>query len=360
MLLASVPASASLRIRLVATIFALGLGALVVVPAARAELVWDPATGWRAEGGVFAQFLQTPEGRTAKQQLDAARRAEQSGDLGRALSGYKAVGKKYPTSVVAPEALLGLARVREKRGQFTKAQAALQKIVTDHPGFPRFNEVIGQQYRLAERMARGDRPRYWGWLPGFKQKDKGIANFEQVVTNAPFSEYAPLSLMNVASHHSDHEERDDAIDALDRMVNNYPESFLAPDAYLALARQHGAITGGAAYDQGSTQQALTYFQDYQILYPEGTDAPVAVTGVADSKTMLAESKMVMADFYDRHRGNYTAARVFYNEAITIYPESPVADRARAKLARLDRIDKGEEQPYGAPRPGPKSKRFWFF
>ena len=39
------------------------------------------------------------------------------------------------------------------------------------------------------------------------------------------------------------------------------------------------------------------------------------------KKTLAESKVKMADFYFYKRDNYPAARVFYNEAITSYPDS---------------------------------------
>jgi outer membrane protein assembly factor BamD len=69
------------------------------------------------------------------------------------------------------------------------------------------------------------------------------------------------------------------------------------------------------------------------------------------KTMLAESKIKMADFYFYKRDNYTAARVFYNEAITAYPDSPVAERAKKRLAEVEasvgRIQ-GKAVPGGAP------------
>jgi outer membrane protein assembly factor BamD len=144
------------------------------------------------------------------------------------------------------------------------------------------------------------------------------------------------------------------------MINNYPESFLTPDAYLKLAGAQASITQGPPYDQASTQLALTYFQDYLILYPGEADATVANEGFNDARTMLAESKMTMGDFYYKHRSNYKAAKVLYNEAITIYPESPVAERARRLLARIEQLESGEESADGAPRTGPRAKRFWLF
>ncbi len=326
---------------------------------ARADLVWEPASGWRVEGGVFASFASSPEGRNAKALMDEARRAEDAGRSRQALKAYNRVVKKYGSSVFAPEALYRSARLYEQRRQYSKAFRNLQRIIAEHPAYPRFTEVLGAEYRIAGLLVDGARPRYFGVIPGFRQREKGIEFLETVVTNAPYSEYAPIALMSAADAYTHTGDRDAAIDALDRMINNYPESFLTPDAYLKLARAQAAITQGPPYDQASTQLALTYFQDYLILYPGEPDAAVATEGFDAARTMLAESKMTMGDFYYRHRSNYTAAKVFYNEAITIHPDSPVAERARRHLAAIERIESGDNAA-AAGRAGPRAKRFWVF
>lgn len=348
--------SASRRIGFFITIIAF---LSLATSALRADLVWDAQSGWRIEGGALAQFVSTPEGQNAKVVMDSARRAQDAGRQGAALSGYKRVAKKYPGSVFAPEALFRSAGIYENRRQFTKAYQNLQTIVSQHPAYERFNDVLSSQYRIAEKLSQGTRPRYFGVIPGFRQREKGIEYFERVVYNAPYSEYAPLALMNAAAGYTEANNRDFAIDALDRMINNYPDSFLTSDAYLKLAAAQASITQGPAYDQASTQLALTYFQDYLILYPGEADAGIAVEGFSDARTMLAESKMTMGDFYYFKRSNYKAAKVFYNEAITIDAESATAERARKHLARIERIEAGEDTG-GVGRTGPRSKRFWIF
>lgn len=332
----------------------------VATSALRADLVWDAQSGWRVEGGVLSEFISSPEGQNAKALMDSSRRAEDAGKKGSALSGYKRVAKKYPGSVFAPEALYRSASIYEDRHQFTKAFVNLQTIVAQHPAYEHFTDVLASQYRVADKLAKGVRPHYWGVIPGFRQRERGVEYFERVVYNAPYSEYAPLALMNAAAGYTSSNDRDSAIDALDRMINNYPDSFLTSDAYLKLAAAQASITQGPAYDQASTQLALTYFQDYLILYPGEADAAVATEGFADARTMLAESKMTMGDFYYYKRHNYNAAKVFYNEAITVHPESETAERARKHLARIERIEAGEETVGTVGRTGPRSKRFWIF
>ncbi len=329
-------------------------------PALRAELVWDAAQGWRAEGGAFAGQIGTAEGRSAKALMDTGRRAEDNGEERKAMKAYNRVIKKYPASVFAPEALFRTAAFHEKNRKFIKAFRNLQTIVAQHPAYPRFTEVLGAQYRIADKLAKGVRPLYFGLIPGFKQKSKGLEFYEVIVFNAPYSEYSPLALMNAATGYADDGDRDGAIDALDRMINNYPDSFLTPDAYLQLAQAQASITQGPAYDQASTQLALTYFQDYLILYPGEADASVASEGFNDSRTMLAESKITMGDFYFKHRSNYTAAKVFYNEAITLFPDSPTAERARLQLATIAKREARTDDGDSSVRSGPRGKRFWIF
>ncbi len=147
------------------------------------------------------------------------------------------------------------------------------------------------------------------------------------------------------------------IDALDRMINNYSASLLAPDAYLKLAQTHAQLVEGPNYDQGSTKEAITYFDDFLILFPNDPNISQAAKGLDSMKQVLSESKIVIGDFYFKKRKNYAAARVFYNEAITVYPDSPVAAKARQKLAQVEA--QANHQP---PPPGtaPKKKRFFFF
>jgi outer membrane protein assembly factor BamD len=166
--------------------------------------------------------------------------------------------------------------------------------------------------------------------------------------------------MNVAAGYTEFGDRDAAIDALDRMINNYPESFLTSDAYLKLAKAQASITQGPPYDQASTQLALTYFQDYLILYPGDAEAATATAGFNDARSMLAESKMTLGDFYYHKRSNYKAAKVFYNEAITIYPDSETAERARRLLADIAELEADTGDNSAPSRGGPRSKRFWIF
>lgn len=343
----------SLRILPIGVVFALAVAVLFPSRAA-AELVWTPESGWTVEGGALAGFA-GEESNRALDLMNKGRRSEENGSLGSAISAYKKASKKYPNSVYAPEALYRQAKLRQQRHQFKKAIEAYQQLVSRHPNTPHFNDAVGEEYRIAAALADGARPYIWGWFPGMKARGKAPGYFELVIANAPYSEYAPLALMNIARCHMRAHNTDAAMYALDRMINSYPDNLLAPDAYLQLAKAHVALVDGPDYDQSATKNAITYFEDFMILFPDDTSIADAAAGLSDMKTMMAESKIKMGDFYFRKRHHYAAAKIFYNEAITAYPESPVAEKAKKRLTAVESaMEKASKN-----HPG-KKKRFWLF
>ena len=91
---------------------------------------------------------------------------------------------------------------------------------------------------------------------------------------------------------------------------------------------------GPDYDQFSAKEASTYFQDFLILYPGDPNTDQAEKGLAQIKTEFARSKIKIAEFYQYKRRNYVAAKVLYNEAITSYPDSAIAKKARTRLDEI--------------------------
>ena len=343
------------RIQVPALGLVLAIFSFILPARLAADLVWTAQTGWRLEGGALSG-LAGNDGPNAIELMNKARLAEENGSSGSAIGSYEKVSKRYPNSVYAPEALYRTAKLRLARKQYIKAFEAYQQVTLRYPNTKRFNEIVGEQYRIASALLDGARNRTWGWLPGFRNRERAIQFFEVILLTAPYSDYAPLALMNIARGHQKLRETEEAIDALDRMINLYPQSLLAPDAYLKLAQAHASLVEGPYYDQGSTKEAVTYFEDFMILFPSDTAIADAATGLDRVKVVLAESKMKIGDFYFYRRNNFKAARVFYNEAITAYPDSEVAKTAKLRLADVE--DKAAGRPV-APEGGRK-KRFLLF
>jgi outer membrane protein assembly factor BamD len=336
--------------------------ALLLVPARlAADLVWTPEGGWKIEGGALAP-LAGPAAMNGLDMMNKARAEEEAGNEGAALKLYQGVSKKYPNSVYASEALFRTGLMQQKQRKYYKAFMTFQTMTARYPNSEKFNQVIGEQYRIASDLFEGKRAKIYSWLPAFKNRERSIQYFETIVMTAPYSDYAPLALMNAAKGYKLIGESEAAIDALDRMINTYPRNVLTPDAYLKIAETHASLVDGPLYDQASTKEAITYYEDYMILFPGDGGMATAEKGLDNMKTVLSRSKIELADYYYKYRKNLKAAKVLYNEAITVYPDSAVAKEAREKLdvidTKLGLIPQGNP---AAPKAEPKKKKkFWLF
>lgn len=300
------------------------------------EITWDPQTGYQSDE-VDLSGLLPEEMAQIERWMNEARKAEEKGKNRKALRLYKRVSKKYPKNQYSPEAFYRRAQIRLDQNKIDKAFENFNTIAWSYPNYGSFNETLGEMYKIAVARLETHRDKILFVIPGFKNTDRAIQYFERIVAIAPYSDYAPLSLMNVAKAWSDKNSDAMTIYALDRLVTNYPNSFLTSDAYLKLAQTHYGVIKGPEYDQRATEDAITFFEDFLIQYPEHENVGSAETGLSGAKNILSMSKLKMGDFYNFKRSHYKAAQVMYNEAITIAPRSDTAEVARERLEKIDTI-----------------------
>lgn len=317
---------------------------LSLVPSSWAEtkISWSASSGYVSDEVDLSGLLPEEQQKILKW-MNTARASEEKGGYSRAIRLYKKVSKRYPKNLYAPEALYRTATIQLKRNKIDKAFEAFNTIAWVYPNYGSFNETLGEMYKIAVARLETYRDKFFWVIPGFKNTDRAIQYFERIVAIAPYSDYAPLSLMNVAKAWSDKNSDTMTIYALDRLVTNYPNSFLTSDAYLKLAQTHYGLIKGPEYDQRATEDAITFFEDFLIQYPASGNVDQAEDGLSGAKNILSMSKLTMGDFYYYKRSQLDAAKILYNEAITIAPLSKSAETARVRLDKIDTvIAKNEE------------------
>ena len=312
----------------------LALG-LFIAPALHAQLSLNPLSWLDGTPDQSARLSSSAEADLATTQLAIARAKYQAGHLSAASRTLKKVIKGSPTSVAAAQALHLQGLIYMAKERWRKGFDSLQLVIKEHPSYPHFDQIISSQFDCATALMEGARGRILWVFPGFKQYDTSSKQFEQIVSNAPYSDYAPLSLMNIALVSETREEPEEAIDALDRLINYYPQSMLAPDAYYNLAQTYSNLVQGEEYDQGSTRQAISYYEDFLILFPTSNYTGEVEAHLKQMENLLASSRLNLGNFYYYFRSNNTAALVFYNEAITIAPESEAAAEARKRIEDIE-------------------------
>lgn len=272
----------------------------------------------------------------ARPYYERALEAENLGKTRRALKSYEKIYKDYPAAEFAAQSMFNYAVIQYERENWRKSFEIFQTILAYHASFPRFNQLIEYQFRIALALSDGDGVRFLFVIP-YRAHNRAVGYFEAVIRNAPYSELAPLALMNIALIRQYKGETIEAIDALDRLINSYPNSLLAPDAYFTLAETFADLVQGPYYDQGATREAISYFEDFLILFSQSPQVGEAEHSLAEMKDVLARSKLTIGEYYFEYRRWYRSAEIFLNEAITIAPDSPAAARAREVIAEIERI-----------------------
>jgi outer membrane protein assembly factor BamD len=271
----------------------------------------------------------------AASMLEAGKAKLQAGSIGSARRTFKKIIKRYPRAQASAEARFLQGQIYMTQEKWVKGFDSFQGIIREHPNYTNFDQLISLQFDCATALMEGARGRILWIIPGFKQYTKASQAFERIVSNAPYSDYAPLALMNIALVNEMQNKPEDAIDALDRLINYYPQSMLAPDAYYNMAETYSELVKGAEYDQGSTRQAISYYEDFLILFPQSTHLGEVESNLKSMEDLLARSQLNLGDFYYNFRANNTAALVFYNKTITIAPESDAAEEARLRIADIE-------------------------
>ena len=87
------------------------------------------------------------------------------------------------------------------------------------------------------------------------------------VTLYPYNENAPLALLLSAKVAQSDKEYDTAIISLKEIINTYPDSNFAAEAYFLIAHIYSEFIKGPEYDLEATREAIRYCEDFIALYP---------------------------------------------------------------------------------------------
>jgi outer membrane protein assembly factor BamD len=264
---------------------------------------------------------------------------ENVGHFSRALRAYRRIARHHPMSPEAPEALQRRGRILLRQNRFQAAFRCFQSILDRYPDYPDYEGVVDLEFQTAECLMVGHRNYFWGKVPGFKDRTGAIEFFRQIVDRAPYGDRAPHALMNIAHLGLRIGETATTIDALERIIDEYSMSPLAPEALLMLAKVYRDRVPGPAYDQRAVQEALNCYQEFLILFPDSPQAEEAEAGFMEAMELRAAGQLNMGNFYYDRRQNPRAALPYYEEAIKIAPESRAADRARERISAI-----GEGKP----------------
>jgi outer membrane protein assembly factor BamD len=293
-----------------------------------APLIWRKGEGWtyEREGSTTAN--------NPKDQLALGKKYQANKEYDKAVSAYRRVIAKWPTSLATQDARMGLAESLTGLGYYYKAYKEYQNLIEKNPNSPYFDTAISRQFEIGNLFLAGEKLKVWRFRI-FSGLSKSGEIFEQVVKNAPYSKVGPPSQFRIGLVFEKEKDYLAAVHAYEKLLERYPNDELAEDAQFQIGWAYYKESRRAEYDQNAANQSIAAFSDYLLRYPAGKKAPRA----EELRTVLKQDQsrglFQIATYYQKHK-DYKAAMIYYNQVIEKNPRSNWANSAQKEIALLVR------------------------
>ena len=308
----------------------------------QAELLRDAQGVWKITTTKPTDLPTDPEKRAAIiDNLNQGTQEFDAGNFGAAISTLGDVIDDAGDTEAGAPARHFRAKAYNERGQYEPAIEDLKWVATRRIDYADFNQVIDLEFAIGLHLAKGGRRWLGGWMPWFQDRALALNVFLDVARQAPNGKRAETALIEYARLALKLDKREEAMDALERIVGEHPNSPHIAEAMGMLADLRASDSPGAAWDQASAREAIDALETLMAQYPNSPEAKLAEPRVKLLRDQMARARLDLAEFYWVRRNNPRAARLMAASAITIAPESEAGVAANKLIAS---IDAGGEPP----------------
>ena len=291
--------------------------------------IWTPKTGkW-----VNPKTMPKP---TPKEQFEYAMEYYNLKKYDDAIREFKKLIKHYGKSYEASESQYYIGRSEEEKNNLYEAYLAYQKVVDKYPFSERIKEIIEREYKIGEIFMSGEKRKALG-VP-LPVENPSIEIFGKVVENSTFGPLASKAEYKLGLVLKGLARFDEAEEAFNKIITNYPDSEWVEPAKFQIASCRAALSRGPEYDSGSANEAKEKFETFLKDHPDAVLSKEAEENISKLREKEAASNYNIAVFYEKQKA-YESAKIYYNEVIDNYSDSPWALKAQEKLRALEKTEK---------------------
>jgi len=269
---------------------------------------------------------------TPKEQFEWAMKFYKENNFNRAAEEFIRLTDHYTDSDLAPEAQYYAGRSFEELGKYYPAFKNYQKVIDNYPYSDRVEAIIEREYHIANIFQTKKGPKLMD-IELSLSLDRAATIYKKVVENSTFGKYADKSLYKMAQCYRKMGKYKDAMEAYERLINDYPESELVEESKYQLAYTMYEASKDPEYDQENTDEAIEKFE--KLVDTTGIPELVAESDkvIAELKIRKAESLFDTALFYEKNK-KYRGAIMYYKEIVEKYPSTGSAIKAEQKIEKL--------------------------
>ncbi len=259
----------------------------------------------------------------------------------RAIEEFEKVPDNFSNSHLAAEAVYFVGMSWEERQDLAKAADAYQKLIDRYPYSDRIKDAIKKEFEIANEFASGTKMKLWG-IPALSGQEKAIELYQHIVKNAPFGSYGADAQFAIGEVYKKQGGFEEAQKAYQAVVDNYPSSELVTKARYHIATVSMEASKNAQYSEQSAQQAIEQFEGFKVNHPTDPQTVEAEESIRVLRAKKAMTQFETGFFYEK-RKKIASAKVYYQEILSKYPETPAAAEARKRIGGILEEESGTKK-----------------
>ena len=312
--------------------FVLALTILSVAVPSEAAWIWSPDIGKWINPKKNAK--DTPE-----EQLSWAMDFYNQKQWDRAIEEFEKLPSVFPTSRLAAEGVYYSGLCWEQKNDIAKAADSYQTLIDKYPYSDRIKDAIKREFEIAGQFASGAKMKVLG-MPILSGQEKALELYKHIVKNAPFGTNGDAAQYQIGEVYKAQGEYQEAQKAYQAVVDEYPNSELVNKAKYQIAFCSMEASKKSQYNEEYAQQAIEQFEGYKTSFPTDKQALDAEESIKALRTSKASTHFETGAFYEKQK-KYASAKVYYQEVITQYPETPAAVEARKRIDDILKKENGK-------------------
>jgi outer membrane protein assembly factor BamD (BamD/ComL family) len=292
----------------------------------------------------------------------AARRAIAEGDamfrqkqFVAAAKKFETAYKRWPDSSLEEEAMFKAAESQFFADRYSKADDAYGMLTKKYPSTQYLGQVVIRRFAIGRYWEQYDRAHpHWPLTPNFVDRTRPMFDtaghamkvYERIRLEDPTGPLADDSIMATANARFIQGRWDDADYHYGLLRTEYPKSEFQYQAHLLGLRCKLLKYQGSDYDGTPLDEAEELATQLLTQFPQelGAERERVVQVRASINAQRARREWDMAEYYAQGRYN-GASRHFYEKIINQYPDTQLAQDARARLEQIKGEPDNPKDPF---------------
>ncbi len=280
----------------------------------------------------FALNAGDPE---AQAELKSAKQLFDKADYRAAAKAYRAAELYADSPYIKYDALTKAADAFAKAGQKYKQFKCYEDLIAGFPDKINFTEIVDAEYKIGNAFQKGYRDTPLYWLPWIKDSNKAPEIYKKILKQAPFAKFAPALKLKLGRIYLEEEKNEKALRTFRQIIKEHPRTKEAKYARFELANALVQLSKKAGDGDGAyAREAEAVLNESLKIYPKDPETLWLKQSMNETDNVRSERLYNLAEFYES-RDNPEAAKRYFNDLISRFPDSRFAKKSEVHLKKLD-------------------------